>query len=152
MKHGQRHTRLYRIWSLMKNRCGNPNASNWMYYGGKGVRVCKAWLEFDGFYRWALDSGYTDDLTLDRIRSSGNYCPSNCRWVTKAEQQRNRPSRYVKRKQGRRVGRPVKRSDGVVFSNMTIAAEQTGCAVQNIQACCAGRAKTTSGFGWEYLS
>lgn len=149
--HGKRYTRLYRIWLLMKNRCNNPNASNWLYYGGKGVRVCKAWQTFEGFYCWAVSHGYSDDLTIDRIKASGNYCPSNCRWATKAEQQQNRPSKYTKRKQGRRVGRPVKRSDGVIFSNMTIAAEHTDCHVQNIQACCAGRAKTSGGFGWGYL-
>lgn len=80
--HGQRYTRLYRIWLLMKNRCHNSNASNWKWYGDKGIKVCKEWQTFENFYAWAIINGYQDHLTIDRIRGSVNYQPSNCRWVT----------------------------------------------------------------------
>lgn len=81
-KHGKSTTRLNRIWRLMKNRCHNPNANNWKWYGGKGIRVCKAWHTFENFHIWATTNGYEEDLTIDRLRGSVNYQPSNCRWVT----------------------------------------------------------------------
>lgn len=91
--HGQRQTRLYRIWLLMKNRCHNPNANNWEWYGGKGIKVCRKWHKFETFYSWALSNGYKDDLTIDRINGNRNYCPSNCRWVTKDFQLRRKKSK-----------------------------------------------------------
>ena len=96
--HGMRHTRLYRIWGLMKQRCSNPKMDNWEYYGGKGIVVCKAWQTFENFQRWSVENGYTDELTIDRIKSDRNYTPSNCRWVTWEVQQKNRPKRYKRRK------------------------------------------------------
>ena len=77
--------RLYEIWSAMKRRCYNPNCSPYKYYGGKGVKVCDEWLEYQGFKTWALANGYTDSLTIDRIDSNGDYEPGNCQWITLAE-------------------------------------------------------------------
>ncbi len=88
--HGMTETRLYRIWSAMKQRCENPNTINYKYYGAKGVCVCEEWRrDFRAFYLWAISNGYTNDLTLDRIDANKNYEPSNCRWVTRKEQQNN---------------------------------------------------------------
>lgn len=90
-KHGMRDTRLYRIWCGMKARCTNPHVKDFRNYGGRGVSVCSEWLEqFDQFADWALEHGYDDSLTIDRIDVNGNYEPANCRWVTKAEQNRNK--------------------------------------------------------------
>ena len=89
--HGNRNSRLYRIWSEMKGRCVNENCKAYKYYGGKGVTVCKEWFDsFQVFYDWAMDNGYQDNLTIDRIENDGNYEPSNCRWITLSEQQSNR--------------------------------------------------------------
>ena len=61
-----------------------------MYYGGKGIKVCEEWSNsFDAFKQWALQNGYKDKLTIDRIDNNGNYEPSNCRWVTDSIQKRN---------------------------------------------------------------
>ncbi len=87
--HGQKGTRLYRIWHTMKDRCHNPNHDSYKYYGGKGISVCPQWINsFIPFHQWAMANGYSDDLTIDRINSNGNYEPGNCRWVSMKVQNR----------------------------------------------------------------
>lgn len=89
--HGKTNTRMFHIWQGMKRRCYNENDKNYKYYGGRGITVCDEWRNnFTTFYNWAIENGYTDDLTIDRINNDGNYEPSNCRWVTMAQQNRNK--------------------------------------------------------------
>ena len=85
------HTRIYRIWDGMVGRCCRPTAGAYPKYGAKGITVCREWRDdFRAFYQWAIANGYKDGLSLDRIESSGNYEPSNCRWMTMKAQQNNR--------------------------------------------------------------
>lgn len=89
-KHYMKRTKLYSIWNEMRNRCTNPNDPNFKRYGAKNVSVCEEWNDFRNFYPWAFENGYAEGLTIDRINPLGNYEPTNCRWITIAEQQRNR--------------------------------------------------------------
>lgn len=92
VRHGMYGTRIYGIWAAMKARCGNPNYTEYELYGGRGVKVCEEWIDFMNFHEWAKISGYSDDLSIDRINNDGNYEPSNCKWSTPKEQANNRRS------------------------------------------------------------
>ena len=90
IRHGMSRTRINKTYMNMKSRCYNPNASKYYLYGGKGIKVCDEWLDkengFMNFYNWAMQNGYRDDLTIDRIDSDKDYEPTNCRWATYKEQ------------------------------------------------------------------
>lgn len=81
--HGQCGSALYSMWMNMKQRCGNPLASHYGEYGGRGIRVCDEWLEFTVFMAWAIANGFNSVLQLDRRENSGPYSPGNCRFVTR---------------------------------------------------------------------
>ncbi|MCI6457177.1 MAG: hypothetical protein MSA56_05705 [Clostridium sp.] len=94
--HGLRHTRIYNIWNGMKIRCYDKNNRNYSKYGQKGIKVCDEWKNnFINFYEWSINNGYTDNLTLDRIDTKGNYTPENCRWTTQKIQQNNRSNNKI---------------------------------------------------------
>ena len=88
--HGLNHTRIYRCWCDMKQRCTNPKSTNYKNYGARGITFCDEWKDFLPFYKWAMEHGYTDKLTIDRIDNNKGYYPENCRWVTMKEQCRNK--------------------------------------------------------------
>ena len=92
---GYSSTKLYTVWNGMKHRCEDPKSKSYRFYGQRGVSICDEWKnDFSAFRKWAYESGYVEDVfgvyTLDRIDPYGNYEPSNCRWISIAEQQRNK--------------------------------------------------------------
>lgn len=83
--------RLERIFFAMKRRCYNPSNNKYKIYGARGIKLCDEWVNNKKeFMRWAVNNGYQADLTIDRIDVNGNYEPNNCRWITLAEQSRNK--------------------------------------------------------------
>ncbi len=90
-KHGKTGSRLYEVWHHMKSRCYYTKNKNYNAYGGRGIAVCDEWKnDFMSFYNWAMENGYDDTLTIDRIDNNKGYEPSNCRWVDMKQQSRNR--------------------------------------------------------------
>lgn len=117
--HGMSRTRIYFVWKNMNQRCANKSRTDWMRYGGRGIKVCSEWREsFESFMRDMGDPG--PGFQIDRIDNGGNYEPDNCRWVTSKENCNNR------------------RSNRLITANgetLTLAqwSERTGLCVTSIQ-------------------
>ena len=92
--HGGSGTRLYRIWKSMHTRCYNTNSPDYKTYGS--ISICDEWLhDFNTFRTWALENGYNDTLSIDRIDPTGDYCPDNCRWADDKTQANNRTNNRI---------------------------------------------------------
>lgn len=88
--HGGKGTRLYEIWRHMRYRCENPKNQAYEHYGARGISVCEEWHDFVSFREWAIQNGYNDTLSIDRINNDKGYSPDNCRWADARTQMNNR--------------------------------------------------------------
>jgi hypothetical protein len=97
-KHGfwKNYRKLYGVWKNIKNRCVNSKNPGYKNYGGRGIKICDEWINsVENFCNWALINGYKEGLEIDRIDNNGDYCPVNCRWVTKKINNRNKSNNAV---------------------------------------------------------
>jgi hypothetical protein len=79
----------------MHQRCYNPRHDKYRWYGARGISICLEWHNFTTFREWALINGYTDELTIDRIKTNKGYSPDNCQWVDMKFQANNRNSNRI---------------------------------------------------------
>lgn len=86
----QQYVKIYWSWKAIKQRTRNPKCRAYKNYGGRGIDVCKEWEEFEPFLAWSLANGWEKGLDIDRIDNDGNYEPSNCRYVSRADNVNNR--------------------------------------------------------------
>lgn len=100
-KHGMYRTRLYNIWANMIQRCKNPKSVSYQYYGKRGIKVCEEWEKFSNFADWALNHGYSEELSIDRIDPDKDYEPDNCRWADAIEQGNNKRNNVMVEHNGR---------------------------------------------------
>lgn len=107
--HGLSKTKIMKTYFSMRQRCYNKNSSAYHDYGGRGIVICEEWQDSKNFYDWAIKNGYKDGLTIERIDNDKDYCPQNCRWATKTEQNRN-----------------TRRTHRILFGGKVITAAQAG--------------------------
>ena len=88
-KHGKRWTRLYYVWTSLKQRCSNPNNKSYKDYGKRGITRCASWDSFSEFEAWAMSHGYAPGLTIERVDVNKGYDPENCTWIPRCEQGKN---------------------------------------------------------------
>ena len=83
--------KVYHRYRHIIDRCYNTNNKSYKRYGGRGIQVCKEWLDdYQSFETWALSHGFYENESIDRIDNDGNYEPDNYRFVSLAENNQNR--------------------------------------------------------------
>lgn len=98
--------RIYRIFIGMHNRCEMPNNTHYENYGKRGIKVCDEWSGKDGFfyfYKWSMENGYSENLSIDRLDNNKGYSPFNCKWSTVKEQIKNRRCTIILNYQGKEL-------------------------------------------------
>lgn len=117
--HAMSEFKEYKIWTDIKKRCYNKKAWNYMYYGGRGIKMCFRWDEsFKNFYE-DMGKRPSDYHSIDRIDNDGDYEPNNCKWVTKKEQANNRSNNVTIQFMGERYTiQQLSEITGITFTRL----------------------------------
>lgn len=89
--------RLREIHRSIRKRTEFKDNKDYPHYGGRGIKMCKEWQDFEVFYEWAITHGYDDTKTIDRISNNRGYNPGNCRWISRMAQAHNRTTNRILR-------------------------------------------------------
>ena len=147
-KHGMYESKIFKIWTSMKQRCLNPKDQSYKNYGGRGINVCERWKNsFENFYS---DMGSRPDgMSLDRIDNEKGYSSENCRWATRAQQRKNsRPSTGI-HAQKTFVAKNISTGALIVSNNQNKFARDHGLHQSAISKCLFGSFKQHK--GWEFV-
>ncbi|MCI2760222.1 hypothetical protein [Staphylococcus lugdunensis] len=87
--HGLTKNTIYPRWRAMMQRCYNPKSERYSRYGGRGIKVCDEWHDVKKFVKWAIDNGFSEELSIERIDIDEGYKPSNCKWIPIEDQRWN---------------------------------------------------------------
>lgn len=118
IKHSQRFHPLWKVWRNIKTRCYNKKNNQFKDYGGRGIYICDEWRnDFKVFYDWGIANGWGKALTIDRVKNDGNYEPSNCRFVTRKTNNRNKRSNKLTQKRAEHI-RLLRSYSGRTFQNI----------------------------------
>lgn len=141
--HDKSQTKLYKVFTTMKQRCNNPKAKRYNCYGAKGVKVL--FKDFIEFKEWADKTGYEEGLSIDRIDVDGNYEPDNCRWISLSLNS-SLPHRKA-------VHQICLETGAIVATHVSAkaGAESLGVKDQSsILKVCRGKRNKANGFKWAY--
>jgi hypothetical protein len=118
-QHGMRHTKLYYVWRMMRERCRSPKSTRWKWYGARGIRVCPEWdTSFSQFFS-DMAPTYRPGLSIDRIDNNRGYGPGNCRWATPRQQGANRRTNVmVETNRGRLCLAEIGRRLGIPYTTV----------------------------------
>lgn len=94
MKHGLTKTAEWKVWARIRRRCFSPQYHCYARYGGRGIKVCDRWEDFNNFLS-DMGARPGPKFTVERMDNDGDYEPSNCKWATMAEQNKNRSNTYT---------------------------------------------------------
>lgn len=147
-RHGDRYTKLWKEWNTILWRCNPKNKRHHVWYSDNGIKMCDEWMSYIAFKAWALNNGFEEHLTIDRIDSTKDYCPSNCRWLTQADNVRNI--------QTSKSWKPILKYDldgNFVerYKNMAQAHKSIGDKSESsMKRCCDGKIENHKGFVWKY--
>lgn len=125
--HGMTGTRLYNIWAGMKDRCLNKKATDYIYYGGRGITVCEGWMDSAAFFEWAVNNGYQDNLTIERKDNNAGYSPENCCFIPFPEQATNQRKTRIAYVDGLKLSlRQAAKMTGIPYHRLLNKHKKTG--------------------------
>lgn len=123
--------RIYQTYADIKQRCYNKNNINYFRYGERGIKMSEEWNKFDKFEFWALNNGYKEDLTIERIDVNGDYSPENCTWIPISKQAFNTTRNLYIEYKGKRVRLKTLCDDLGLNYNRTFSRLQRGWEIED---------------------